>query len=272
MVVCSSPKQILVQPVQFRRQASQPSPAAAGPLSDGSQPHELEDEDKVNGQPLAIDELQQLSPGDRETVRRSDEAFVQVRQTWERWKAVRAGLVVLRNSAMRETGSTSVMSKRYRDRFHALLEQRPYAKMRPSTRKALLKCAELSSELDEWHDHLDEDRRLRLNHPASVLQAFLESQKPKPTRGQSRQTRHEAELEAVRQEAAIAISSRDAIIKEQQQQTGHLAKHADTAMEKETDGDIEGVVQYVIARCGGKQQNIQRVIDCLTACVQRCQS
>ena len=83
---------------------------------------------------------------------------------------------------MRETGSNNVMSKRYKMRFHELLEQRAYRSERLSdtTRKALLKCAELSPELDEWHDHLDEDRRLRLNHPVCVLRAFRKSQKHKP--------------------------------------------------------------------------------------------
>jgi hypothetical protein len=137
--------------------------------------------DATNGQPLTIDYPNGLSPDEREIVRRSDEAFIRVRQTWARWKTVRAGLVILRDLAMRETGSSNIISKRYKNRFHELLEHRPYcsAKMNNTTRKALLKCAELCPELDEWHDHLDEDRRLRLNHPEPRIAGVSRITKPK---------------------------------------------------------------------------------------------
>jgi hypothetical protein len=164
-----------------------------------------------NGQRLAIDELQGFSPNEWEVVRRSDEAFNRLGQTWENWKQLSAGLVVLRERAMRETGSVNIRSKRYKDRFHQLLEDRPYcsAKMSASTRKALLKCAELSPELDEWYATLDEHRRDGLNHPGRVLDAFREAKGAKRASANGR-ARHETELETVRQEAAVAISSRDA--------------------------------------------------------------
>ena len=128
----------------------------------------------VNGELLAIDSLQSFPPEEREIVRQSDEAFVRVRQTWESWKQVRAGLVVLRDLAMREAGANDTKSKLYKNRFHELLEQRAYCskKMEPSVRKTLLKCAELAPEIDDWHDRLDEHRRLRLDHPITVLHAF----------------------------------------------------------------------------------------------------
>ena len=229
------------------------------PFRDGSPPQETED--AINGQPLTIDYLQELSPDEREVVRQSDEAFIQVRQTWAGWKTVGAGLVVLRNLAMRETGSNNIMSKRYKNRFHELLEQRAYRSesMSDTTRKALLKCAELSPELDEWYDHLDEDRRLRLNHPERVLRAFRASQKRKPASRQSRRAHYEAELEKVQQDAGAAVSSRDAQIEEQQQQIGRLTKQADSAMGKDTEGGIQSIVQYVVTKCE-TEQKIREVI------------
>ena len=63
--------------------------------------------DATNGQPLTIDYPNGLSPDEREIVRRSDEAFIRVRQTWARWKTVRAGLVILETPAIRaQDGST----------------------------------------------------------------------------------------------------------------------------------------------------------------------
>jgi hypothetical protein len=230
-------------------------------------------EDAINGQRLTIGDLQQLSPDEREVVRQSDEAFVQVRQTWKRWKMVGAGMVVLRNLAMRETGSNNIMSKRYKNRFHELLEQRAYRseKMNATTRKALLKCLELSPELDEWHDQLDEDRRLRLNHPERVLRAFRESQTHKPASGQSRRVHLEAELEKVQQGAATAVSSRDARIEEKQQQIDRLTKQADSAMGEDTEGGVQSIVQYVVTKCG-TEQKIREVIDGLIGYLEQRQS
>jgi hypothetical protein len=230
-------------------------PAATEPAPDGA----------VNGELIAIDSLQQLAPEEREIVRQSDVAFVRVRQTWECWKHVRAGLVVLRNLAMREAGANDPKSKLYKNRFHELLEQREYrsAKMDPSIRKALLKCAELAPEIDEWHDHLDEHRRLRLNHPINVLHAFRKSQEPPSPPNQSLRTKHELELETVRQEAAAAVSSRDERINGLQQQIDKLSNNVD--IPDAAESDVNAVVQYVIATCGDAETKIKKVTEALIA-------
>jgi hypothetical protein len=240
-----------------------------------------------NGQPLAINDLRGLSPDERDVVRRSDEAFSRVRQTWPNWKQVALGLVVLRELAMRETGSNSIRSKRYKDRFHDLLEGRAYAKMDATTRKDLLTCAALSPELDEWYAALDEHQRVRLNHPVNVLRAFRRAKNSKPASAQSRRARHEAELETVRQEAAAAISSKDVQIKEKDQRIEELTKQIkpaldpDCSVHKEApgraaaknaddagDADSARIVQYVIASCGAVEK-IREVIDGLTAYLEQ---
>ena len=225
-------------------------------------------EGAVNGESLPIDSLQSLAPEEREIVRQSEVAFVRVRATWECWKQVRAGLVVLRDLAMREAGANDPKSKLYKDRFHELLEQRAYCsgKMEPSTRKALLKCAELASQIDEWHDRLGEHRRLRLNHPVSVLNAFRKSQEPPSSPDQPRRTKHELELEKVRQEAVAAVSSRDERIIELQQQIDSLSKPVETF--EAAESDIDTAVQHVVAMCGGADIKIRQVINALTACLE----
>ena len=227
-------------------------------------------EGKVNGELLPIDSLQSLAPEEREIVRQSDVAFVRVRQTWDSWKQVRAGLVVLRDLAMREAGANDPKSKLYKDRFHRLLEQRAYCstKMDPSTRKALLKCAELVPEIDEWHQRLDEHRRLRLNHPANVLRAFRKAQEPPSPPGQSGRTQHELEVEKVRQEAAVAVSSRDERINELQQRIDDLSKRVGIS-DAAAESDTNTVVRYVIAACGGSEIKVKQVIDALTAYLER---
>ena len=222
-------------------------------------------EEKVNGQLLAIDSLQSLALEEREIVRQSDVAFIRVRQTWESWKQVRAGLVVLRDLAMREAGANDPKSKLYKDRFHELLDQRTYCstQMHPSIRKALLKCAELAPEIDEWHDRLDERRRLQLNHPINVLHAFRESQEPPSPPDQSAQTKHEREIEKVRQEAAASVSCRDERINELQQKVEALSKHVDVPDVAESDTNT--IVERVIAMCGGAEIKVKQVIEALTA-------
>jgi hypothetical protein len=218
------------------------------------------------GELLAIDALQSLAPEEREIVRQSEVAFVQVRQTWQRWQDVRAGLVVLRNLAMRETGANSPKSKLYKDRFHELLEQRAYcsAKLEPSIRKALLKCAELAPEIDEWHDNLDESRRLRLNNPIRVLQAFRKSLEPPP---RSNPSRHELELEKVRQQAVATVACRDERINELQQQIDKLSISQGVLIAAEPD--IDGISKYVIAACGSVATKIRNVIEVLKAHLER---
>jgi hypothetical protein len=196
--------------------------------------------------------------------------------------------MVLRELAMRETGSVNILSMRYKDRFHDLLERRAYcsANMSASTRKALLKCAELSPELDEWYATLDEHRRGGLNHPLTVLRAFREAKDPKRASAQSRRASYEAELETVRQEAAAAISISDAQIKEQDQQIEELTKQIKPALDSASDADADTeetdhagsehpedkkdadsarIVQYVVTKCGAVEEKIREVIDGLTA-------
>ena len=72
---------------------TEPREPSKSPDQPGSVPTHTDGAD--NGQPLAIDDLQGFSPDEWEVVRRSDEAFNRVRQTWEKWKTVRDGLVVL---------------------------------------------------------------------------------------------------------------------------------------------------------------------------------
>lgn len=165
---------------------------------------------------------------------------------------------------MREAGANDPKSKLYKNRFHELLEQREYrsAKMDPSIRKALLKCAELAPEIDEWHDHLDEHRRLRLN-PINVLHAFRKSQEPPSPPNQSLRAKHELELETVRQEAAAAVSSRDERISGLQQQIDELSNNVD--IPDAAESDVNAVVQYVIATCGGAETKIKKVTEALIA-------
>ena len=211
-----------------------------------------------------------------------------MRQAWENWKVVRYALVVLRERAMRETGSVKTQSKRYKNKFHELLENRPYcsAKMGPSTRKALLQSAE--PEVEKWHATLDEQQRLGLNHPVTLMRAFRAAKRAKRASPNVR-PHHEAELERVRQEAAAAISSKDAQIQERDRHIGELTKqikpvvesacdadadkertdHAGAEHPEPEDPDIARIVQYVVTKCGADQEKIREVIDRLIAYVEQ---
>ncbi len=178
-------------------------------------------ENKANGH---IDGLESLSADQRAIVQQSDEAFVHVGRTWSHWMKVRAGLAILRDVAMRETGSSNELSKLYKKRFHELLACCSYRNMAGTTRVVLLNCAGFAPAIDDWHASLNEDRQSRLNHPDRVLRAFLEKLNPKQAHSLSRRERHEAELESVWQHAAAAMSAKDAQIKERDKQIEKLTK------------------------------------------------
>src|SRR4051812_7674721 len=179
-------------------------------------------ENRPNGH---IDGLENLSADERAIVRQSDEAFVDVSRTWSHWMKVRAGLAILRDVAMRETGSRNDMSKLHKNRFHELLACCSYRNMADTTTKVLLSCADVAPAIDDWHAGLSEDRRLRLNHPDTVLRAFREEHNPKQAPRLSRRESREAELESVWQQAAAAMSAKDAQIKERDKQIEKLTKH-----------------------------------------------
>jgi hypothetical protein len=232
------------------------------PKPDHSEPPPHSVESAVNGQPLAIDPLEALPLDERTIIRESDEAFTRVRQSWTDWQAVGEGLLVLRRLAMREVGASNPASKLYKNRFHELLEGRPYCSrnMSPTTRKALLTCVEAELAIEQWRENLDEDRRARLNHPVAVLRAYREHQKGHRAPGKSRQARHEVEIETVTQEAATAVSSRDNVIAQQTKRIEELEQTEAASANADFDRDVEAIVQYVVTRCETPQK-IRDVID-----------
>ena len=252
-----------------RPDTTAPSLQAAKPIHPKNRP---------NGQPPCIAELVNLSADERQIVRESDEAFVHVSCTWLHWTKVRAGLVVLRDVAMRETGSNNVISKRFKSRFHQLLEGCSFRTIGNTTSKVLLQCADLGPAIDDWHAHISEDRRLRLNYPDRVLRAFREEQKPKPAHGRSARGRREAEIETVRQQAAAAMSIKDMLIKERDKQIRELRKHimpghpdrGEAGHPDDSDGaDIARIVNYVVANSGGSEAKIRKVVDGLNKYLKR---
>src|SRR4051794_19877097 len=171
-----------------------------------------------------IDGLENLSAHERAIVRQSDEAFVHVSRTWSHWMKVRAGLAILRDVAMRETGSRNDMSKLYKKRFHDLLACCSYRNMADTTTKVLLSCAGAAPAIDDWHASLSEARRLQLNHPDRVLRAFRAEHNAKQAHRLSRRESRVAELESVWQQAAAAMSAKDAQIKERDKLIAKLTK------------------------------------------------
>ena len=135
------------------------------------------------------------------------------------------------------------------------------------------------------------DRRHHQRHARhEEVDPDQQAEDPKRARTNGRRARHETELETVRQEAAVAISSRDAQIQEQDQQIEKLTKQIKPALDSACDADADteetdhagaehpkhkedadsaGIVQYVVTMCGADQEKIREVIAGLSAYLEQ---
>ena len=53
----------------------------------------------------------------------------------------------------------------------------------------------------------------------------------------------------------LRLPNRDALIEEQEQQICRLTKQADSAIGEDTEGGIQGIVQYVVAEVRDRAKN-----------------
>jgi len=107
---------------------------------------------------------------------------------WEDWKLVIYALAEGRLLAMRQAHTNEPKGRRYNEEFGAWLKDTGFADIEPTTRKRALLCADNMGAIETFLASLDPDKRLTLNHPASVLAAWKRSttklagthEKPKP--------------------------------------------------------------------------------------------
>jgi hypothetical protein len=104
-------------------------------------------------------------------------------ETWEDWKLVGGAITAGREHAMRAAQTNKPEGSHYNKEFGAWLRVRGFADLEATTRKRLLQCMENIAAIETWRETLEVGKRLKWNHPATVLSAWKRAtteSKPKP--------------------------------------------------------------------------------------------
>jgi hypothetical protein len=100
---------------------------------------------------------------------------LQAHQTWDDWKAVGFALAEGRTRAMAAAKTNQPRGSCYNKIYSGWLGARGFDGLGKSTRARLLQCMENIDAIDAWLQTLKADRRLKLNHPTTVLSAWKRS-------------------------------------------------------------------------------------------------
>jgi hypothetical protein len=105
-------------------------------------------------------------------------ARLQAHQTWEDWMAVGFALAEGRTKAMAAAKTNQPRGSCYNKIYSGWLGARGFD-LGKSTRARLLECTENIGAINAWLQTLKADKRLKLNHPTTVLSAWKRSTAPK---------------------------------------------------------------------------------------------
>jgi hypothetical protein len=104
--------------------------------------------------------------------------------TWEDWKAVGIAIAEGRAWSMVKARTNKPEGRRYNEEFGAWLDECGFADLEKATRARLLKCMENRVAIEDFLATLGLGKRLKLNHPVSVWNAYKrETEAPKPKTG-----------------------------------------------------------------------------------------
>jgi hypothetical protein len=97
-------------------------------------------------------------------------------QTWNDWRALGAALAVGRTEAMGEAGTNRPFGSKYCEFFKQWLTVNGFSDLDDNrTRARLLSCVENIDAIEAWRTTLEDEKRLKLNHPATVWSAWKRS-------------------------------------------------------------------------------------------------
>jgi hypothetical protein len=127
-------------------------------------------------------------------------ARIKERQTWNDWKTVGTAIAEGRTRAMVLALTNKPEGRRYNKEFKAWLVAHGFGDLEATTRKRLLQCMEHIDEIEAYLATFEIDKRLRLNHPATVLSAWKRATKSEDEESSQDEVEpevdHEAQLSA----------------------------------------------------------------------------
>jgi len=108
-------------------------------------------------------------------------ARLKTSQTWSDWKVLGAAIAEGRTVAMAEAKTNKPEGRRYNEAFSAWLIKYGFADLEKATRARLLACMENLDAIEAWLAQQEITKRLRLNHPVTVWNAWKRATaKPQP--------------------------------------------------------------------------------------------
>jgi hypothetical protein len=115
-------------------------------------------------------------PGDsvNETVHRGQQAWIRLHSdnAWVDWVDVGKAHVIGRQEAMREAHVNEPSGHRYKVAFAAWLEKFGFRDLDDGDRARLFKVMDNLAAVEKWRAELGTTKRLRLNHPSTVLRKW----------------------------------------------------------------------------------------------------
>ena len=117
---------------------------------------------------------------DAAVVRRGREAFERLERdkTWADWITVGEALWVGRRAAMLDAHTNRPAGRRYNEIFGTWLNAHGFDRLDKSDRAKLMVCMDRRIEIDTWRSSLSSNKRLQINHPATVLRHLKASTEP----------------------------------------------------------------------------------------------
>jgi hypothetical protein len=106
-------------------------------------------------------------------------ARLQAHQTWGDWKTLGFALAEGRTRAMAVAKTNQPKGSRYNKIYSGWLGARGFDDLGKSTRARLLQCMEQIEVIDTYLLTLKIDKRLKLNHPTTILSAWKRATAPK---------------------------------------------------------------------------------------------
>jgi hypothetical protein len=93
---------------------------------------------------------------------------LQAGRSWGDWLAVGEAIQVGRHRAMIEANTNTPRGPRYESIFGDWLRETGFDTLDKGNRKRLLDCFQHRAEIETWRQTLPSNKRLQLNHPASI--------------------------------------------------------------------------------------------------------
>lgn len=181
----------------------------------------------------------------------AQDAWVQLKTKpdWDRWITVGRVIETAQRHAMRESNSNRPSGKAYSAVFGKWLRENKFDDLDKGTRSNLMDCMASLVEIEAWRKTLSDDKRMKFNHPSTVLRQWrAHARETEPAKAKEATT-----LTIVQQQLAMVTAERDALRKQGGGSSFHKSDTPD-AIAKVIVSDLHGVSADKLGR-------IKRALD-----------